>query len=118
MFDVPEGAIPARITLRGDQDGFAPRKNVLYYLVPAPPEFHVKVNGQDVNIKGKELSYENVVKLVVEGNWPGNRGPDHLYTVTYSWRDGKNQGVGSLVPGEKAALHEGMVFEADVTDSA
>ena len=72
------------------------------------PFFTVVMNGDRIPIQREALSYEDV--LLLEGLPKGA-------SVTW-WDKAGNGGNGSLRPGERIALTEGMVFNAAVTGRA
>ena len=70
----------------------------------------INVNGRWITIVGESLSYEDVVSLVGGGR------SDAGYTVTYTCRPGDARRAGTLAPGDRVDLEDGMVLNATITD--
>lgn len=71
------------------------------------------VNGRKKEVKAKELSYEEIVKLAFD-NPPS--GPNVVITVAYS--KGEHGAHGTLLPGQKVRIKDGMVFDVTPTDKS
>lgn len=72
------------------------------------------VNGRKKEVSEKELSYEQIVDIAFNGNPP--KGENVVITVTFSkGEDGKQ---GTLLPGQKVKVKDGMVFNVTATDKS
>lgn len=73
------------------------------------------VNGRQKELpKKEEVSFEEIVNLAYDNNPPS--GPNIVITVTYSkGEDGKQ---GTLVPGKKVKVKDGMIFNVTATDKS
>ena len=73
------------------------------------------VNARRIAVgKRREISYKELVQLA----WPGTHF-GVLYTVVYYTRLRKNvQMSGTLVPGQKIDVYQGMIFDVTVTSGA
>jgi hypothetical protein len=72
------------------------------------------VNGQVKQVTAQELAFEAVVNLAFDNNPP--TGPDVVITVTYSKGEGGKQG--SLLPGDRVAVKDDMVFNVKATNKS
>lgn len=72
------------------------------------------VNGRRKEVTTKDLSFEEIVNLAYDNNPP--KGPNVVITVTYS--KGEHGKQGSLLPGEKVKIKEGMIFNVTATDKS
>jgi hypothetical protein len=72
------------------------------------------VNGRPREFEGKEISYEQVIRLAYE-NPP--YGENTLFTVTYK-RGPDHKPEGSLVAGKSVKVKKGMVFNVVATDKS
>lgn len=69
---------------------------------------HIVINGQQESVHDKHLTYEQVVQLAFPG------GPfDILYSVTYANPHGHD---GTLAPGQKVVIKNGMSFNVIKTN--
>jgi hypothetical protein len=73
------------------------------------PKVHdIVVNGKPRQVEGPTISYEEVVRLAFP------EGPfDIIYTAAYTNPHGHD---GTLAPGQKTAVHEGMEFRVRKTN--
>jgi hypothetical protein len=75
---------------------------------------HIIVNGQQKTITTKTVSYEQIVKLAFPDPITG---PNIIYTVGYE--DGPHHNPsGSLMPGGKVKVKDGMIFDVTPTDKS
>jgi hypothetical protein len=72
------------------------------------------VNGRKKVVHGKEISFEDLVKLAFE-NPPS--GPNVVFTVTYRKGD-DDKPEGTLLPGQKVKVKDGMIFNVTATDKS
>ena len=79
-----------------------------------PKVYHIIVNGQKKAVTAKTVSYEEIVKLAFPNPITG---PNIIYTVGYE--DGPHQNPsGSLMPGGKVKVKDGMIFDVTPTDKS
>jgi hypothetical protein len=79
-----------------------------------PKNYRIYVNGQEKVVTTKFVTYVEIVALAFP-NPP--TGPNVLYTVGYE--DGPHQNPsGSLMPGGKVRVKDGMIFDVTPTDKS
>ena len=79
-----------------------------------PRTYRIYVNGQEKTVTTKIVSYEQIVKLAFP-NPP--TGQNILFTVGYE--DGPHSNPsGSLMPGGKVKVKDGMIFNVTPTDKS
>ncbi len=79
-----------------------------------PRVYRIFVNGQEKTVTTKFVSYEETVKLAFP---TPPTGQNILFTVGYE--DGPHQNPsGSLMPGGKVRVKEGMIFNVTPTDKS
>jgi hypothetical protein len=79
-----------------------------------PKVYHIIVNGQQKTVTTKTVSYEEIVKLAFPDPITG---PNIIYTVGYE--DGPHHNPsGSLMPGGKVKVKDGMIFDVTPTDKS
>jgi hypothetical protein len=102
--EVPDG--PETIHLREDEH---------FHSGPArPKKFIIIVNGQQKTVTTKTVTFEEIVKLAFP-NPPS--GQNILFTVGYE--DGPHANPsGSLLPGGKVKVKDGMIFNVTPTDKS
>jgi hypothetical protein len=102
--EVPEG--PESIHLREDEH---------FHSGPARPrKFIIIVNGQQKTVTTKTVTFEEIVRLAFP-NPPS--GQNILFTVGYE--DGPHANPsGSLLPGGKVKVKDGMIFNVTPTDKS
>ncbi len=102
--EVPDG--PEIIELRQDEH---------FYTGPArPKKFTIIVNGQQKTVTTRTVTFEEIVKLAFP-NPP--TGPNIIFTVGYE--DGPHANPsGSLLPGGKVKVKDGMIFNVTPTDKS
>ncbi len=102
--EVPDG--PEPVHLREDEH---------FYSAPARPrKFTIIVNGQQKIVTMKSVTFEEIVKLAFP-NPPS--GQNILFTVGYE--DGPHANPsGSLLPGGKVKVKDGMIFNVTPTDKS
>jgi hypothetical protein len=71
------------------------------------------VNGRKKEFFGKEITFEQVVKLAFE---KPPYGENTMFTVTYKRGHGDKEG--SMLPGDSVKAKEGMVFNVTATDKS
>lgn len=76
--------------------------------------YSIIVNGRPRTVVGKELSYENLLKLAFGDKVP--TGPNVVISAVYS--RGENGKQGSLLPGDSVKVKDGMVFDVTATDKS
>ena len=80
----------------------------------APPKgYGIIVNTRSKTVESEYVTYEEVVSLAFD---PPPSGPYILITVKY--RKGPRGSKGSLLPGKKTKVAEGMIFNVRVTDQS
>jgi hypothetical protein len=100
--EVPNG--PEAVHLREDE----------HFHSGKPKEYKIYVNGQEKTITTKTVSYEQIVALAFPTPITG---PNIIYTVGYE--DGPHQNpMGSLMPGGKVYVKDGMIFDVTPTDKS
>lgn len=100
--EVPNG--PEVIHLKEDEH-FHSGKPKVYYII---------VNGQQKSVTTKTVSYEEIVRLAFPDPITG---PNIIYTVGYE--DGPHQNPsGSLMPGGKVKVKDGMIFDVTPNDKS
>jgi hypothetical protein len=102
--EVPDG--PETVHLREDEH---------FHSGPArPKKFTIIVNGQQKIVTTKTVTFEGIVKLAFP-NPP--TGQNILFTVGYE--DGPHANPsGSLLPGGKVKVKDGMIFNVTPTDKS
>lgn len=81
---------------------------------PKERAIEIIVNGREVTVTEKKLSYEQVVKLAFpEAEFV----PHMVYTVTYK-RGASQQPKGVMVKGDVVTIKKGMVFNVKRTDKS
>jgi len=100
--EVPEGSEP--VHLKGDEH-FHSGKAKTYRII---------VNGQEKTVPTKTVSYEQIVTLAFPNPVTG---PNIIYTVGYEDGPHKNPS-GSLMPGGKVRVKDGMIFDVTPTDKS
>lgn len=100
--EVPNG--PEIIHLRPDE----------HFHSGKPKTYRIYVNGQEKVVTTKTVTYEQIVALAFP-NPP--TGQNMLYTVGYEDGPHKNPS-GSLMPGGKAKVKDGMIFNVTPTDKS
>ncbi len=79
-----------------------------------PKTYKIYVNGQEKVVTTKIISYDQIVALAFP-NPP--TGQDMLYTVGFE--DGPHANpMGSLMPGGKVKVKDGMIFDVTPTDKS
>ena len=72
------------------------------------------VNTRKREVEGKEISFEQLVKLAFETPPSG----DNIeITIAYRKGPGKDQS-GTMKPGEQVKIKEGMIFDVTATDKS
>jgi hypothetical protein len=79
-----------------------------------PKEYKIYVNGQEKKVTTKIVSYEQIVQLAFPTPVTG---PNIIYTVGYEDGPHKNPS-GSLMPGGKVHVKDGMIFDVTPTDKS
>lgn len=69
------------------------------------PRRTIKINGTDVEVPDKEISFEELVELAD----PGHAAEAPNYTV--SWGSKQEPGMKAMLPGQTVKLKNGMVFD-------
>lgn len=69
------------------------------------PRRTIAVNGTEIEVLAKELTFEELVALAE----PGHTDPAPNYTITYGRR--QHPGMQALLPGQTVELKMGMVFD-------
>lgn len=87
-------------------DGTTEKENLKVHIII--------VNGREKEFEGKEISFEEVIKLAF-GEISSNA--NISYAVTYKRGEG-NKPEGSLVAGESVKVKNGMIFNATATDKS
>jgi hypothetical protein len=102
--EVPDG--PEIIDLREGEH---------FHSGPArPKKFTIIVNGQQKTVTTRTVTFEEIVKLAFP-NPP--TGPNIIFTVGYE--DGPHANPsGSLLPGGKVKVKDGMIFNVTPTDKS
>lgn len=72
------------------------------------------VNGRRKEVSGREISFEQIVRLAFEAP---PFGENTVYSVTYKRGHG-DRPAGSMLPGDVIRVKEGMVFNVTVTDKS
>ena len=75
--------------------------------------FNIFVNAQRKSWDAETISYSQVVDLA----FPGQHGPNEIFTVQYS-RGPKENREGTLVDEQKVKIKSGMVFDVTRTDKS
>ena len=100
--EVPNG--PDAIHLKEDE----------HFHSGKPKFYHIIVNGQQKAVTTKTVSYEEIVRLAFPNLITG---PNIIYTVGYE--DGPHHNPsGSLMPGGKVKVKDGMIFDVTPTDKS
>lgn len=71
------------------------------------------VNGRKKEFTGREINFEQVVRLAFEAP---PYGENTMFTVTYKRGHGGHEG--SMLPGDSVKVKEGMVFNVTATDKS
>jgi len=71
------------------------------------------VNGRAVTVTGRELSFDDVVKLAFSAP-PG--GADTIFTVTYRKGGNDHRPEGVMVEGDVVKIKEGTIFNVTATN--
>lgn len=79
-----------------------------------PKDYTIYVNGQEKTVTTKIVSYEQIVQLAFPTPVTG---PNIRYTVGYEDGPHKNPS-GSLMPGGKVYVKDGMIFDVTPTDKS
>ena len=79
-----------------------------------PKTYTIYVNGQAKTVTTKTVTYEQIVKLAFPNPVTG---PNIIYTVGYEDGPHKNPS-GSLMPGGKVYVKDGMIFDVTPTDKS
>lgn len=74
-------------------------------------EYQITVNGRPHTVKGKEISYDQLVLLSC-GSAPQD--PNAIFTITYKRGVGEKP-EGTMSKGDSVKLKEGMVFNVTAT---
>jgi hypothetical protein len=74
----------------------------------------IVVNGKPRTVTGDELSFENILELAFN---PVPSGPNWVFTVTYR-RGGGHKPEGTLLPGQRVVIKNGMIFSVTATDKS
>lgn len=69
------------------------------------PQRTIKINGTDVEVPDKEITFEELVDLAD----PGHVADASNYTV--SWGSKQEPGMKAMLPGQSVKLKNGMVFD-------
>ncbi len=72
------------------------------------------VNGKEKSVEKDDLSYEDVVALAFASPPTGD---NILITITYRRGHG-DKPEGSLLPGKKVKVKDGMIFDVTATDKS
>ena len=80
----------------------------------ADKEVTIIVNGREKTVSGKELSFNQLVKLAFD-NPP--TGEFICFTITYRRGHG-NKPEGTLNEGESVKIKQGMIFNVTATDKS
>lgn len=79
-----------------------------------PTVYRIIVNAQQKTVMTKTVTYEEIVKLAFPNPITG---PNIIYTVGYE--DGPHENPsGSLMPGGKVKVKDGMIFDVTPTDKS
>lgn len=100
--EVPNG--PETVHLKEDE----------HFHSGKPKTYTIYVNGQEKTITTKTVSYEQIVKLAFPNPIVGH---NIIYTVGYEDGPHKNPS-GSLMPGGKVYVKDGMIFDVTPTDKS
>lgn len=77
-------------------------------------EFTIIVNAREKTFTGREISFNEVVKLAF-GSISDN--PNIVYTITYKRGKG-NKPEGTMDEGDTVKVKEGMIFDVTKTDKS
>ena len=77
-------------------------------------DFHIIINGRKRTVEHREATFEEIVKLAYEHP---PKGPNVVFTVTYHNGPHHNP-EGSLLPGGRVKVKDGMVFDVTETDKS
>ncbi len=77
-------------------------------------ETTIIINGRQLQVAGKEISFSQVVALAFP---TPPAGQNIMFSVTYRRGHG-NKPEGTLVEGQSVRLHEGMIFNVTSTDKS
>ena len=69
------------------------------------PRRTIKINGTDVEVPDKDITFEELVDLAD----PGHAAEASNYTV--SWGSKQEPGMKAMLPGQTVKLKNGMVFD-------
>jgi|ERR1022692_2128337 hypothetical protein len=102
--DKPIDNSPEIIHLRDDE----------HFHSGAPKTYTVYINGQEKVLTSKTVTFEQLVALAFP---TPPTGPNILFTISYE--DGPHANpMGSLMPGGKVQVKEGMIFNVTPTDKS
>lgn len=73
-------------------------------------EIKIVINGREVDVYEKKLTFEQVVKLSLNEYTPAE---NVVYSVTFS--KGRQPDKGVMVPGDEVTIKKGMVFNVTKT---
>ena len=100
--EVPNG--PETVHLKEDE----------HFHSGKPKTYTIYVNGQEKTVTTKTVTYEQIVKLAFPNPIAGQ---NIIYTVGYEDGSHKNPS-GSLMPGGKVYVKDGMIFDVTPTDKS
>ena len=100
--EVPNG--PETVHLKEDE----------HFHSGKPKTYTIYVNGQEKTVTTKTVTYEQIVKLAFPNPIIGQ---NIIYTVGYEDGPHKNPS-GSLMPGGKVYVKDGMIFDVTPTDKS
>ena len=100
--EVPSG--PETVPLKEDE----------HFHSGKPKTYTIYVNGQEKTVTTKTVTYEQIVKLAFPNPIIGQ---NIIYTVGYEDGPHKNPS-GSLMPGGKVYVKDGMIFDVTPTDKS
>jgi len=91
-----------------------PLKEDEHFHSGKPKVYHIIVNGQQKTVTTKTVTYAEIGALAFPNPITG---PNIIYTVGYE--DGPHQNPsGSLMPGGKVKVKDGMIFDVTPTDKS
>jgi len=118
---VPEGEVLYREVIGDHEDQVIPKDAQHITLVqdehfyaahPHKVEHEIIVNARRKTVKGRKISFEQIVRLAFPEGVPSQQ---TVYTVAYSNGPPRNR-EGKMVPGQTVKIRDGMVF--DVTETS
>jgi len=74
--------------------------------------YHIRVNGQKMEVGTNVLSCDDVVNLAFDNNPP--KGENVVITVTFSKAEHDKQGT--LIEGQRLEIKNGTIFNVKATD--